>query len=167
MEYKITIKLIFLITLINSCRTEKRDCNNAELNNEIIIKDWGEKKINKEDIKLYKYDSLYIKKIDSFKIDKFSTYNDKETIKEYYGTMNIIFDKKIVPKGNYRLILLDSLKYDISNIKIFTKTVMIGMREENMCLIENYKINDNVSKLGSGGSQIVLERLLGNKLNKN
>ncbi|WP_165764251.1 hypothetical protein [Flavobacterium oreochromis] len=47
------------MALINSCKSEKRECVNAELNNEIIIKDWGEKKIKKEDIKLYKYDSLF------------------------------------------------------------------------------------------------------------
>lgn len=146
------------MALINSCKTEKRECVNAELNNEIIIKDWGEKKINKEDIKLYEYDSLFSKKIDSFKIVKFSTYNDKETIKEYYGSMSIILDKEILSKGNYRLILLDSLRYDISNIRIFTKTVMIGMREENMCLIQSYKINDSLSKLGSGGVQIILKK---------
>ncbi|MFK7115375.1 hypothetical protein V3468_13135 [Flavobacterium oreochromis] len=154
------------MALINSCKSEKRECVNAELYNEIIIKDWGEKKIKKEDIKLYKYDSLFLKKIDSFKIVKFSTYNDKETIKEYYGSMSIILDKEILSKGNYRLILLDSLKYDISNIKILTKTVMIGAREENMCLIESYKVNDSISKLGSGGVQIILKRLLGSNLKK-
>ncbi|MFK7000824.1 hypothetical protein [Flavobacterium oreochromis] len=154
------------MALINSCKSEKRECVNAELNNEIIIKDWGEKKIKKEDIKLYKYDSLFLKKIDSFKIVKFSTYDDKETIKEYYGSMSIILDKEILSKGNYRLILLDSLKYDISNIKILTKTVMIGEREENMCLIESYKVNDSISKLGSGGVQIILKRLLGSNLKK-
>ncbi|AMA48072.1 hypothetical protein AX766_04795 [Flavobacterium covae] len=158
MEYKSIIKMFFLMAIINSCKSEKRKCDNAELNNEIIIKDWGENKIKKEDIKLYKYDSLFSKKIDSFKIVKFSTYNDKKTIKEYYGSMSIILDKEIVSKGNYRLILLDSLKYDISNIRILTKTVMIGTREENMCLIESYKINNRVSKLGSGGVQIILKK---------
>ena len=142
-----------------------KDCRNAELANEIVVLDWGLKEIRKQDVKLYKYDSLFTKKIDSLNVQEVFVFTDKNT-GSHYGTMKIILDESLFSRENYRLILLDSMKYEVSEIKISTKTVMIGMREDNMCTILNYKVNDSLNKLGSGGNQIILKKNLYKLLQK-
>lgn len=146
------ILFTIFLTLFLCCQTERRDCKNAELENKIIISDWGLNNVKSNDVKLYKYDSLYTKRIDSIEIEKVTVFNDKKAIEDYSGSMEIILDKPLFSKDNYRLILLDSLKYNISNIEIYTKTVMIGMRSKDECLIKSFKINNN--KIMGGGTEI-------------
>ncbi|MEO8516464.1 MAG: hypothetical protein ABI426_06960 [Flavobacterium sp.] len=152
------LSIIIFLTLFICCKKERKDCKNAELENKIIISNWGTDNMKNSDIKLYAYDTSYTKKIDSFEIDKVTVFNDKKAVADYFGSMEIILNKPLLSKDNYRLILFDSLKYDISNIEILTETVMIGMREKKECLVNSFKINGSVVENHTSDAKIVFRK---------
>lgn len=155
------MKYIFFIigiTSLFSCGKEINDCKNAELENRIIIANWGTDTIKSSDIILYTYDSLFAKKIDSFEIQKVVVYNDKNAERDYFGDMEIVFEKPLFSENNYRLILLDSLKYDISDIEIYEETVMMGTKEKKQCLVNDFKVNGLVVRNNTMDAKIVFKK---------
>jgi hypothetical protein len=124
-----------------SCKREIiRDCTNTDLGKKITIIDWGNKKIFASNIRLFCYDSLFKNRLDTILIDYIKLYNDKESTT--YGQLELSFKESLFSKKNYQLIISDSLKYNISDIKIYTETVMAGMIKKNFCLVDSLKIND-------------------------
>lgn len=146
---------ISMLLLLFSCKEEIINCENLELGNKIVIPDWGVQKVKKSDIKLFVYDSSFTKKTDSIPVENITLFNNTQVD---YGRIEFSFFKKIYSNNNYRLFVSDSLIYNISDIKIYSKTVMIGMRQKKECLIESLKINNREIK--SGGIEISFGRNL-------
>ncbi|WP_163445120.1 hypothetical protein [Flavobacterium columnare] len=133
------IRYIYMIffTLL-SCEN-KKECNTSDLGNQITIVNWGISRIKMSDIKLYEYDSLFNQQIDKIKIDNVIVYDDSTL--SNFKNLNILSEEHILSNKYYKLIIKDSLKYNIGNFKVCPEAVMIGSREDSICFLESYEIN--------------------------
>ena len=72
--------------------------------------------------------------------------------------MIIVLEQPLCSGSNYRLNLSDSLKYEISNIKTFSKTVMVGANKKTYNLVDSYKINKKTVKNPYGSPDICIKK---------
>ncbi len=137
---------MLLITFIFFCSCfdkEPRSCVNAELSKKIIVD--GFHHLKKENIKLFKIKKKTNRILDSFTTKEIYSFPSSE------NKRHIVFDKQLYSQGNYRLII-DSVKYDITNIKIRSKPIMKGMIKDSSCTIYSFKINGKIAiMIGSAG----------------
>lgn len=130
--------LLFLILVIFSCK-EKINCSNAQLSNNVIVLGFGE--LSGKTTKFYR---LKANKeiLENIEINNIFFQNNKSL--SGYGESVITLDEPLFSKENYRLIINDN-NYDISDIKILSEVRMIGMRQDSICFVSSFKINNKIA----------------------
>ena len=130
--------IIFIgLLLLVSCKLTQ-DKENYEIPSIIYITDWGEKAVDRKGIQLYAIDSLGRTK--SQKIKEVRVY-DRSAVHET-NTLYIKLRWTLQPKTSYRLIINDSLLYNISEFEILKKTVYTMLSKLDLIYIRKYRVNN-------------------------
>jgi len=130
--------IIFIgLLLLVSCKLTQ-DKENYEIPSIIYITDWGEKAVDRKGIQLYAIDSLGRTKPQ--KIKEVRVY-DRDAAREA-NTLYIKLRRALQTKTSYRLIINDSLLYNISEFEILKKTVYTMLSKREFIYIKNYKVNN-------------------------
>ena len=119
--------IIFIgLLLLVSCKLTQ-DKENYKITSIVYITDWGEKAVDRKGIQLYAIDSLGRTKPQ--KIKEVRVY-DRNAAHEA-NTLYIKLRRALQAKVSYRLIINDSLLYNISEFEIIKETVytMLSKRE--------------------------------------
>ena len=138
MIMKKNVLIIFIgLLLLVSCKLTQ-DKENYEIPSIIYITDWGEKAIDRKEIQLYAIDSL--KRSKQQKIKEIRVY-DRDAAREA-NTLYIKSRRNFRTKLSYRLIINDSLLYNISEFEIIKETVYTMLSKREFIYIKNYKVNN-------------------------
>ena len=130
--------IIFIgLLLLVSCKLTQ-DKENYEIPSIIYITDWGEKAVDRKGIQLYAIDSLGRTKPQ--KIKEVRVF-DRNAAHEA-NTLYIKLRRALQTKTSYRLIINDSLLYNISEFEILKKTVYTMLSKREFIYIKNYKVNN-------------------------
>ena len=132
------VLIIFIgLLLLVSCKLTQ-DKENYEIPSIIYITDWGEKAVDRKGIRLYAIDSLGRTKPQKIKevrvFDRNATYEA--------NTLYIKLRWTLQPKISYRLIINDSLLYNISDFEIRKKTVYTMLSKLDLIYIRKYRVNN-------------------------
>ena len=134
MIMKKNVLIIFIgLLLLVSCKLTQ-DKESYKITSIVYITDWGEKAVDRKGIRLYAIDSLGRTKPQKIKevrvFDRNATYEA--------NTLYI----KLQPKTSYRLIINDSLLYNISEFEIRKKTVYTMLSKLDLIYIRKYRVNN-------------------------
>ena len=130
--------IIFIgLLLLVSCKLTQ-DKENYEIPSIIYITDWGEKAVDRKGIQLYAIDSLGRTKPQ--KIKEVRVY-DRDAAREA-NTLYIKLRRALQTKTSYRLIINDSLLYNISEFEILKKTVYTMLSKLDLIYIRKYRVNN-------------------------
>ena len=131
--------LIFFIglLLLVSCKLTQ-DKENYDIPSIIYITDWGEKAIDRKEIQFYAIDSLGRSKPQ--KIKEVRVY-DRDAAREA-NTLYIKLRRALQTKTSYRLIINDSLLYNISEFEIRKNTVYTMLSKLDLIYIRKYRVNN-------------------------
>ena len=130
--------IIFIgLLLLVSCKLTQ-DKENYEIPSIIYITDWGEKAVDRKGIQLYAIDSLGRTKPQ--KIKEVRVYDRNATYEA--NTLYIKLRWTLQPKTSYRLIINDSLLYNISEFEILKKTVYTMLSKLDLIYIRKYRVNN-------------------------
>ena len=130
--------IIFIgLLLLVSCKLTQ-DKENYKITSIVYITDWGEKAIDRKEIQLYAIDSLGRTKPQ--KIKEVRVY-DRNAAHEA-NTLYIKLRRALQAKVSYRLIINDSLLYNISEFEIIRETVYTMLSKMELIYIKNYKVNN-------------------------
>ena len=132
------VLIIFIgLLLFISCKITQ-DKESYKITSIVYITDWGEKAVDRKGIRLYAIDSLGRTKPQKIKevrvFDRNATYEA--------NTLYIKLRWTLQPKTSYRLIINDSLLYNISEFEILKKTVYTMLSKREFIYIKNYKVNN-------------------------
>ena len=130
--------IIFIgLLLLVSCKLTQ-DKENYKITSIVYITDWGEKAVDRKGIRLYAIDSLGRTKPQKIKevrvFDRNATYEA--------NTLYIKLRRALQAKVSYRLIINDSLLYNISEFEIIKETVYTMLSKMELIYIKNYKVNN-------------------------
>ena len=138
MIMKKNVFIIFIgLLLLVSCKLTQ-DKENYEIPSIIYITDWGEKAVARKGIRLYAIDSLGRTKPQ--KIKEVRVF-DRNAAHEA-NTLYIKLRRALQAKVSYRLIINDSLLYNISEFEIIKETVYTMLSKMELIYIKNYKVNN-------------------------
>ena len=130
--------IIFIgLLLLVSCKLTQ-DKENYKITSIVYITDWGEKAVDRKGIQLYAIDSLGRTKLQ--KIKEVRVY-DRNAAHEA-NTLCIKLRRALQAKVSYRLIINDSLLYNISEFEIIKETVYTMLSKMELIYIKNYKVNN-------------------------
>jgi len=130
--------IIFIgLLLLVSCKLTQ-DKENYKITSIVYITDWGEKAVDRKGIRLYAIDSL--KRTRPQKIKEVRVY-DRNAAHEA-NTLYIKLRRALQAKVSYRLIINDSLLYNISEFEIIKETVYTMLSKMELIYIKNYKVNN-------------------------
>ena len=130
--------IIFIgLLLLVSCKLTQ-DKENYKITSIVYITDWGEKAVDRKGIQLYAIDSLGRTKPQ--KIKEVRVY-DRNAAHEA-NTLYIKLRRALQAKVSYRLIINDSLLYNISEFEIIRETVYTMLSKMELIYIKNYKVNN-------------------------
>ena len=131
--------LIFFVglLLLVSCKITQ-DKESYKITSIVYITDWGEKAVDRKGIQLYAIDSLGRTKPQ--KIKEVRVY-DRNAAHEA-NTLYIKLRRALQTKASYRLIINDSLLYNISEFEIIKETVYTMLSKMELIYIKNYKVNN-------------------------
>ncbi|MBM0653729.1 hypothetical protein JMN11_08610 [Capnocytophaga genosp. AHN8471] len=130
--------IIFIgLLLLVSCKLTQ-DKENYKITSIVYITDWGEKAVDRKGIQLYAIDSLGRTKPQ--KIKEVRVY-DRNAAHEA-NTLYIKLRRALQAKVSYRLIINDSLLYNISEFEIIKETVYTMLSKMELIYIKNYKVNN-------------------------
>ena len=130
--------IIFIgLLLLVSCKLTQ-DKENYKITSIVYITDWGEKAVDRKGIRLYAIDSLGRTKPQ--KIKEVRVY-DRNAAHEA-NTLYIKLRRALQAKASYRLIINDSLLYNISEFEIIKETVYTMLSKMELIYIKNYKVNN-------------------------
>ena len=130
--------IIFIgLLLLVSCKLTQ-DKENYKITSIIYITDWGEKAVDRKGIRLYAIDSL--RRTRPQKIKEVRVY-DRNAAHEA-NTLYIKLRRALQAKVSYRLIINDSLLYNISEFEIIKETVYTMLSKMELIYIKNYKVNN-------------------------
>ena len=136
MKKNVLIFFIGLLLLVSCKLTQNKE--NYKITSIVYITDWGEKAVDRKGIRLYAIDSLGRTKPQKIKevrvFDRNATYEA--------NTLYIKLRWTLQPKTSYRLIINDSLLYNISEFEILKKTVYTMLSKREFIYIKNYKVNN-------------------------
>ena len=142
--------LLSLVALLYACRIVKTsDCSSY---NVINIEHWGTHEIDKKEFVLYEYDTLnvFLKTID---IEEVRVYNKTATDPDYYGSMRIFLKAPLCPDRNYKLVISDSLQYNIQEMDMISFYKRAMLSKVYYGAIKSYKINN--IKLSPKEAQVI------------
>ena len=130
--------IIFIgLLLLVSCKLTQ-DKESYKITSIVYITDWGEKAVDRKGIQLYAIDSLGRTKPQ--KIKEVRVYNRNATYEA--NTLYIKLRWTLQPKTSYRLIINDSLLYNISDFEIRKKTVYTMLSKLDLIYIRKYRVNN-------------------------
>ena len=130
--------IIFIgLLLLVSCKLTQ-DKESYKITSVVYITDWGEKAVDRKGIQLYAIDSLGRTK--SQKIKEVRVYDRNATYEA--NTLYIKLRWTLQPKISYRLIINDSLLYNISEFEILKKTVYTMLSKLDLIYIRKYRVNN-------------------------
>ena len=131
------VYLLSVITLLSSCKIIKT--SNCSPYNIIEITHWGTNETDKKNFILYEYDTLnvFLKTID---INEIRVYN-KTTDPDYYGSMRIFLKTPLCPDRNYKLIISDSLQYNIQEMDMISFYKRAMLAKVHYKGVKSYKVN--------------------------
>ena len=136
MKKNVLIFFIGLLLLVSCKLTQNKE--KYTITSIVHITDWGEKAVDRKGIRLYAIDSLGRTKPQKIKevrvFDRNATYEA--------NTLYIKLRWTLQPKTSYRLIINDSLLYNISEFEILKKTVYTMLSKREFIYIKNYKVNN-------------------------
>ena len=132
------IFIIFVALLLFSSSKLTQDKENYKITSVVYITDWGEKPINIKEIQLYAIDSLRHSKRQ--KIKEVRVYDRNATYEA--NSLYIKLRWTLRAKTSYRLIINDSLQYDISDFEIIKETVYTMLSKLDLIYIKSYKVNN-------------------------
>ena len=132
------VLIIFIgLLLFISCKITQ-DKESYKITSIVYITDWGEKAVDRKGIRLYAIDSLGRTKPQKIKevrvFDRNATYEA--------NTLYIKLRWTLQPKTSYRLIINDSLLYNISEFEIRKKTVYTMLSKLDLIYIRKYRVNN-------------------------
>ena len=142
--------LLSFVALLYACRIVKTsDCSSY---NVISIEHWGTHEIDKKEFVLYEYDTLnvFLKTID---IEEVRVYNKAGTDPDYYGSMRIFLKAPLCPDRNYKLVISDSLQYNIQEIDMISFYQRAMLSRVHFKGIRSYK--ENQTKLSPKEPQAI------------
>ena len=132
------VLIIFIGLLLFIFCKITQDKESYKITSIVYITDWGEKAVDRKRIRLYAIDSLGRTKPQKIKevrvFDRNATYEA--------NTLYIKLRWTLQPKTSYRLIINDSLLYNISEFEILKKTVYTMLSKREFIYIKNYKVNN-------------------------
>ena len=132
------VLIIFIgLLLFISCKITQ-DKESYKITSIVYITDWGEKAVDRKGIQLYAIDSLGRTKPQ--KIKEVRVY-DRSAAHEA-NTLYIKLRRSLQTKASYRLIINDSLLYNISEFEIIKETVYTMLSKMELIYIKNYKVNN-------------------------
>ena len=130
--------IIFIgLLLLVSCKLTQ-DKESYKITSIVYITDWGEKAVDRKGIQLYAIDSLGRTKPQ--KIKEVRVY-DRDAAREA-NTLYIKLSRALQTKTSYRLIINDSLLYNISEFEILKKTVYTMLSKLDLIYIRKYRVNN-------------------------
>ena len=131
--------LLSLVTLLYACRIVKTSACSSY--NVINIEHWGTHEIDKKEFVLYEYDTLnvFLKTID---IEEVRVYNKTATDPDYYGSMRIFLKAPLCPDRNYKLVISDSLQYNIQEMDMISFYKRAMLSKVHYRGIKSYKVNN-------------------------
>ena len=130
--------IIFIgLLLLVSCKLTQ-DKESYKITSVVYITDWGEKAVDRKGIQLYAIDSLGRTKPQ--KIKEVRVY-DRDAAREA-NTLYIKLRRALQTKTSYRLIINDSLLYNISEFEILKKTVYTMLSKLDLIYIRKYRVNN-------------------------
>ena len=129
--------LLSAIALLYSCKTIK--ISNCSPYNIIEITHWGTNEIDKKDFILYEYDTLNVF-LKTIGINEIRVYN-KTTAFDYYGSMRIFLKTSLCPDKSYKLIISDSLQYNIQEMDMISFYKRAMLSKVHFRGIKSYKVN--------------------------
>ena len=132
------VLIIFIgLLLFISCKITQ-DKESYKITSIVYITDWGEKAVDRKGIRLYAIDSLGRTKPQKIKevrvFDRNATYEA--------NTLYIKLRWTLQPKTSYRLIINDSLLYNISEFEIIKETVYTMLSKLDLIYIRKYRVNN-------------------------
>ena len=134
----ISLFTIFIgLLLFISCKITQ-DKESYKITSIVYITDWGEKAVDRKGIRLYAIDSLGRTKPQ--KIKEVRVF-DRNAAHEA-NTLYIKLRRALQAKVSYRLIINDSLLYNISEFEIIKETVYTMLSKMELIYIKNYKVNN-------------------------
>ena len=130
--------LLSLVTLLYACRIVKTSACSSY--NVINIEHWGTHEIDKKEFVLYEYDTLnvFLKTID---IEEVRVYNKTATDPDYYGSMRIFLKAPLCPDRNYKLVISDSLQYNIQEMDMISFYKRAMLAKVHYKGVKSYKVN--------------------------
>ena len=135
MIMKKNVLIIFIgLLLLVSCKLTQ-DKENYKITSIVYITDWGEKAIDRKEIQLYAIDSLGRTKPQ--KIKEVRVFYRNATYEA--NTLYIKLRWTLQPKISYRLIINDSLLYNISEFEIIKETVYTMLSKMELIYIMRIK----------------------------
>ena len=138
MIMKKNILIIFMgLLLLVSCKLTQ-DKESYKITSVVYITDWGEKAVDRKGIQLYAIDSLGRTKPQ--KIKEVRVY-DRDAAREA-NTLYIKLRRALQTKTSYRLIINDSLLYNISEFEIRKNTVYTMLSKLDLIYIRKYRVNN-------------------------
>ena len=130
--------IIFIgLLLLVSCKLTQ-DKESYKITSIVYITDWGEKAVDRKGIQLYAIDSLGRTKPQ--KIKEVRVY-DRDAAREA-NTLYIKLRRALQTKTSYRLIINDSLLYNISEFEIIKETVYTMLSKLDLIYIRKYRVNN-------------------------
>ena len=130
--------IIFIgLLLLVSCKLTQ-DKENYKITSIVYITDWGEKAVDRKGIQLYAIDSL--RRTRPQKIKEVRVYD--RNVAHEANTLYIKLRRALQAKVSYRLIINDSLLYNISEFEIIKETVYTMLSKMELIYIKNYKVNN-------------------------
>ena len=135
---KKNILIIFMgLLLLVSCKLTQGK-GNYDITSVIYITNWGEETVDRKEIQLYAIDSLGRTKPQ--KIKEVRVY-DRDAAREA-NTLYIKLRRALQTKTSYRLIINDSLLYNISEFEIRKNTVYTMLSKLDLIYIRKYRVNN-------------------------
>ena len=132
------VLIIFIgLLLLVSCKITQ-DKESYKITSIVYITDWGEKAVDRKGIQLYAIDSLGRTKPQ--KIKEVRVFYRNATYET--NTLYIKLRWTLQPKTSYRLIINDSLLYNISEFEILKKTVYTMLSKLDLIYIRKYRVNN-------------------------
>ena len=132
---KKNVLIIFIgLLLLVSCKLTQ-DKENYKITSIVYITDWGEKAIDRKEIQLYAIDSLGRTKPQKIKEVRVYDRNAAHAA----NTLYIKLRRALQTKASYRLIINDSLLYNISEFEIIKETVYTMLSKMELIYIMRIK----------------------------
>ena len=132
------VLIIFIgLLLFISCKITQ-DKESYKITSIVYITDWGEKAVDRKGIQLYVIDSL--RRTKPQKIKEVRIY-DRNAAHEA-NTLYIKLRRALQTKPSYRLIINDSLLYNISEFEIIKETVYTMLSKLDLIYIRKYRVNN-------------------------